>query len=112
MVTWNHQADARLLWSIITTTGVKLDNALIAETFGMGVTPKAIQNRIHKLKQMATVLLTSEAEGGEDDSPPPIVRMKARKVLKGGSKTDGETGKKATEESSNIGTQEASDGEE
>ncbi|KAL4890505.1 hypothetical protein BDV59DRAFT_204220 [Aspergillus ambiguus] len=52
-ITWNDQADARLLVGIVTTTPAKLDFKALAEFMGPECTVSAIQHRIQRLREKA-----------------------------------------------------------
>ncbi|TGZ77003.1 hypothetical protein EX30DRAFT_398863 [Ascodesmis nigricans] len=62
MVTWTHEADARLFLAILAEHPVKVDYKKVAERFGNGATPRAIVERLQKLRAKAAVT------GAADDS--------------------------------------------
>ncbi|EEP79283.1 predicted protein [Uncinocarpus reesii 1704] len=62
-ITWNAQADARLLVAIM-RTAPKIDLKAVAEYMGDDVTEYALQHRFRKLKKLA------DGDGGEAGSAP------------------------------------------
>ncbi|KAL4999277.1 hypothetical protein BDV10DRAFT_56857 [Aspergillus recurvatus] len=64
-MTWNEQADAKLLVAIIATNTVKLDWKAIAEFMGTECTPIAVQRRIQRIKEKAKAGESAPANDGD-----------------------------------------------
>ncbi|KAI9784692.1 MAG: hypothetical protein M1816_000757 [Peltula sp. TS41687] len=79
-MTWDGNADQQLLLAILSTHTIKLDHAAIAQRLGPNCTPRAVEERLKKLKKLA-----KENGFGKDDAPAPpsAKRVKVSAASKG-----------------------------
>ncbi|KAI9835956.1 MAG: hypothetical protein M1837_003568 [Sclerophora amabilis] len=91
---WNDQADARLFTHTLKIHNVKLDYPALAAAMGEGVTPKAIQHRIQKLRAFAAneengvpYSKSKKNQTGIEPNSPPETPQKATKSGAAGAKS-------------------------
>ncbi|KGO46806.1 hypothetical protein PEX1_076800 [Penicillium expansum] len=94
-ITWNEQADAKLLAGILATTPTPIDFRALAEYMGDGVTVSAVRHRVTRLRAKA------EANDGSGTSAPasPVANKRQRATPKKSAKATASKSKEAVTES-------------
>ncbi|KAH1430973.1 hypothetical protein KXW29_005389 [Aspergillus fumigatus] len=91
-MTWDHEADAKLLLRILTTSNIKLDYEDLAKHMGPDCTIFAIQRRLQRLR---TDPRAGSATNG-DSSTPPTPEKRKRGCAKKDANGDGAEKDKAS----------------
>ena len=76
---WDSEADQQLLLAILAAHEVKVDSEAVAARLGENCTPRAVVERLKRLKKQATAQDDS-APSGPMTKPPPLKKKKVKPV--------------------------------
>ncbi|RLL99168.1 hypothetical protein CFD26_106002 [Aspergillus turcosus] len=82
-MTWGHEADAKLLLGILTTSNVKPDYEALAKYMGPDCTVYAIQHRIKKLRKDAGAVAAADGDSSVPATPEKRKRGRGKKDANG-----------------------------
>ena len=85
---WDSDADQQLLLAILAAHEVKVDSEAVAARLGENCTPRAVVERLKRLKKQATAQDDS-APLGSRTKPPPLKKKKVMPVVNNTLATDG-----------------------
>ncbi|PKX89753.1 uncharacterized protein P174DRAFT_378450 [Aspergillus novofumigatus IBT 16806] len=95
-MTWDHEADAKLLLRIFTTSNIKLDYEDLAKHMGPDCTTVAIQRRIQRLRMDPRAGSATNGDSSTPATPEKRKRGRPKKDAKGdGADIDKASPKKA-----------------